>query len=225
VSVSVDVVSVFIDDDDEFGNLLGIVRSSDASAGRERELAATLGFSETVFIEHVVDGVATIRIMTPGSELPFAGHPSVGTSWWFAQHGIAVSTLAVPAGDVAVRYDGELTWITGRAEWVFDFQWLPLGTPANVDALDPATFEGAPSYAYAWIDEDAGELRSRMFAPELGIAEDEATGAAAVAMTTRLGRDLSILQGRGSRILTRQLSGGFVEVGGRTAFVEKRTLD
>ena len=225
MSVSVDVVSVFINDAGAYGNLLGIIQASDASAGREQELAAKLGYSETVIIEALADGVATIRIMTPSTELPFAGHPSVGTAWWLAREGKIITTLAERAGDVAVRYDGDLTWITGRAEWAPDFTWLPLATPADVDALDPASFEDLHHYyAYAFLDEAAGELRSRMFAPELGIVEDEATGAAAVAVTTRLGRDLSILQGRGSRIHTRQLPGGYVEVGGRTSFVETLTL-
>ena len=226
MSVEVDVVRVFTDERGECGNLLGVIEATDASAGREQELAATLGYSETVIVEDRWDGVATIRIMTPTTELPFAGHPSVGTAWWLGRDDLPeITTLAERAGDVAVRYDGNLTWITGRAEWAPDFRWLPLATPADVDALDPVSFDGPPSYAYAWIDQDAGELRSRMFAPELGIAEDEATGSAAVAVTTRLGRDLSILQGRGSRIHTRQLADGYVEVGGRTVFVETLTLD
>ena len=38
------------------------------------------------------------------------------------------------------------------------------------------------SYAWAWIDEDAGTLRARCFVEEAGIAEDEATGAAAIVL-------------------------------------------
>jgi predicted PhzF superfamily epimerase YddE/YHI9 len=52
----------------------------------------------------------------------------------------------------------------------------------------------------------------------MGISEDEATGAAAVRITTVLDRDLDIFQGRGSRILTRRRGDGYVEVGGRTVF-------
>jgi len=48
----------------------------------------------------------------------------------------------------------------------------------------------------------------------LGIPEDEATGAAAVRITTQLERALTIVQGRGSVIHARWL-GGDVEVGGR----------
>jgi len=46
-------------------------------------LAAWLNLSETVFFVPVQDPAADyrIRIFTPGSELPFAGHPSVGAAW------------------------------------------------------------------------------------------------------------------------------------------------
>ena len=54
-----------------------------------------------------------------------------------------------------------------------------------------------------------------MFAPSMGVAEDEATGAAAVRITDALGRGLTITQGRGSQLVT-TLSDGWIELGGRT---------
>ncbi len=215
-SIEVNVVRVFTTDSGDLGNKLGIVWASDATRGREQQLAAKVGFSETVFIDSVVGGIATVAIYTPAAELPFAGHPSVGTSWWLARKGMPVTALVEGAGDVAVRYDGDVTWITGRPEWTPAFVWRPLATPADVDALDPDEVTEGPDYAYAWIDQDAGELRARMFAPHLGVREDEATGAAAVALTARLARDLEITQGSGSRIHTMLRADGFVEVGGRT---------
>jgi len=56
----------------------------------------------------------------------------------------------------------------------------------------------------------------------VGIAEDEATGAAAVLITGRLERDLEILQGRGSRLSTRVEIDGTVELGGRVVLDETR---
>ncbi|WP_368499434.1 PhzF family phenazine biosynthesis protein [Herbiconiux sp. A18JL235] len=231
----VDVVTVFTDSEGGHGNLLGIVRSP-AAAGREQEIARVLGYSETVFVEELLETgaphapgaprerVATVRIFTPAEELPFAGHPSVGVSWWLAAAGTPVTRLAVGAGDVPVRADGDITWIAGRAEWAPEFIWHELADPAEVDRLDPAQFASGKHYAWAWVDEEAGHLRSRMFAPDLGIVEDEATGAAAVRLTTLLGRDLMIDQGAGSRILTRVLGDGLVEVGGRTRPVEPVTI-
>ncbi len=240
--IAVDVVTVFTDSEGGHGNLLGIVRSP-AAAGREQEIARVLGYSETVFVEGVLETgaahgsgaaresgrarerVATVRIFTPAEELPFAGHPSVGVAWWLAAAGTPVTRLAVGAGDVPVRSDGDITWIAGRAEWAPQFVWHELADPAAVDGLDPAEFPSGKHYAWAWIDEAAGHVRSRMFAPDLGIVEDEATGAAAVRLTTLLGRDLMIDQGAGSRILTRVLGDGLVEVGAPTRRVDPVTVE
>jgi predicted PhzF superfamily epimerase YddE/YHI9 len=220
----VEVVRVFSTESGELGNRLGIVWSTEATRGHEQALAARVGFSETVFLDSLTDGIATVRIFTPVAELPFAGHPSVGTAWWLREQGTPVTALAERAGTVAVRYDDDVTWITGRAEWAPAFVWRPLATPADVDALDAGAVEEGPDYAYAWIDQESGILRSRMFAPHLGVPEDEATGAAALAITARLAQDLEITQGRGSRISTRLLADGFVEIGGRTAADPPLTL-
>ncbi len=216
--IEVQVVRVFADERGGFGNELGIVTGDERTRGQEQRIAAELGFSETVFIDGVSNGVCRLRIFTPAAELPFAGHPSVGTAWWLAREGEPVHTLAERAGDVAVRADGDLTWVAALADWAPEFEWMPLPAPADVDSLDPSAFGGGHHYAHAWIDEGSGILRSRMFAPELGIAEDEATGAAAVRVTALLRRDLDIRQGLGSRIRTRLLPGGLVEVGGRTVY-------
>jgi predicted PhzF superfamily epimerase YddE/YHI9 len=56
----------------------------------------------------------------------------------------------------------------------------------------------------------------------LGIPEDEATGAAATKLAASVGRPIDIRQGRGSRILARPLSDGWVEIGGRVALEDVR---
>src|SRR5205823_1942027 len=49
---------------------------------RLQPLAREINFSETVFVYPVVgDGHARIRIFTPALELPFAGHPVLGTAF------------------------------------------------------------------------------------------------------------------------------------------------
>ena len=225
--IEVVVVRVFTDDRGANGNELGIVLSSAVTERREQEIAAALGFSETVFVDELDEAgrLAAVRIFTPATELPFAGHPSVGTAWWLADRRTPVDVLRERAGDVAVTAedDGATVWIEARAEWAPDFTWLPLESPADVDALDPLAFSSGQHYAYAWIDEPAGVLRARMFAPAMGIIEDEATGAAAVAITARLGRALRISQGEGSELFTEPLGDGRIRVGGRTVY--DRTID
>ena len=86
----------------------------------------------------------------------------------------------------------------------------------------PAT-DGQPgSYVWAWIDESAGIVRSRSFPTDFGIAEDEATGIAAVAMGGMIGRPLTICQGIGSEIAVVPGGDGTVEIGGRVELVEAR---
>ncbi|RIJ60166.1 PhzF family phenazine biosynthesis protein [Clavibacter phaseoli] len=221
----VHVLRVFADADGHHGNELGVVLASPRTDGRELAIAQALGFSETVFVD-AVDAVgaeprgASIRILTPARELPFAGHPTVGTAWWLASRGVPVDHLRVPAGIVAVTRDGDVVRMTADPAWAPVFAWRELPSATELAALDLAAAVSASGadhlYAWAWVDEAAGWIRSRMAAPALGIAEDEATGAAALRVTTHLGRGLRITQGRGSELVTRLLDDGLAEVGGRT---------
>lgn len=170
--------------------------------------AAKLGFSETVFVDDPERGV--VDIYTPTLRLPFAGHPCVGVGWL-----LDIPELVTPAGVVGVRLDGEFSWIEARAEWAPGRTLRQYGSAEEVDALAvPASGEWV--YAWAWEDELAGRVRARGFpGRDDGIVEDEATGAAALLLTDRLGRALNIVQGAGSQILTAPQPGGWVEVGGR----------
>ncbi|MFC9433372.1 PhzF family phenazine biosynthesis protein [Nocardia sp. NPDC057030] len=215
MGTQVDVVRVFTDPAGRFGNELGIARAADVPETEHQALAAKAGYSETVVVEDPIDGVARVRIYTPAVELPFAGHPSVGTAWWFAEQGIPVRRLTVPAGPVAVELAEGLTWITARGEWAPDFTFHQLESLEELAALRPDDVTGGPHYFWAWTDQNRGTLRSRMFAPTLGIAEDEATGAAAVAITALLRRGLVITQGEGSQLFTAWDSDGWVRLGGR----------
>jgi predicted PhzF superfamily epimerase YddE/YHI9 len=64
-----------------------------------------------------------------------------------------------------------------------------------------------------------------MFASQLGIPEDEATGAGAVRITDYLSRDLTIVQGQGSVLRTGWSPEGWVRVAGRVVDDGIRRLD
>lgn len=204
------MLRVFCGPDGRHGNELGVVREGSRIPGRAERLAfaGALGFSETVFVDDPERGV--IDIYTPASRLPFAGHPCVGTAWL-----LDVPELVTPAGVVGTRLEGEFTWIEARPEWAPPRTLRQLGSMAQVDALAVPP-PGEWIYAWAWQDEAAGRVRARAFpGRDDGIDEDEATGAAALLLTARLGRALNIAQGRGSQILTAPMPDGLVEVGGR----------
>ncbi|MEV5506887.1 PhzF family phenazine biosynthesis protein [Streptomyces orinoci] len=207
------IVHVFCGPEGRGGNALGVVADGAALPEPERRqaLAAELGLSETVFVDDAERG--TVDIYTPGTRLPFAGHPLIGVAWLL---GGDVEELRPPAGRVPVRRAGELVWITARPEWVTGRRTERYASPAEVDALPaPPPGEGW-LYAWAWEDEAAGRVRARGF-PRRGdgITEDEATGAAALLLTGELGRALDIRQGTGSQLLTRPRPDGTIEIGGR----------
>ncbi|MEV8428340.1 PhzF family phenazine biosynthesis protein [Streptomyces chartreusis] len=205
-----DVLRVFCGPSGGYGNELGVVREGSVMPDPEERqaFAAKLAFSETVFVDDPERGV--IDIYTPSVRLPFAGYPCVGTAWL-----LDVPELVTPAGVVGARIDGEFCWIEARPEWALPRTLRQYGSAREVDglAVPPA---GEWIYAWAWEDEAAGRVRARGFPGRGdGVAEDEATGAAAIQLTHRLGRALNITQGAGSQFLTAPQPGDWVELGGR----------
>ncbi len=218
------VLKVFVGENGAGGNPLGVFLEGGEVPEKDRQrVAADLGFSETVFVED--PGPGELRIFTPGTELPFAGHPLVGTAWLLAQEGSETPILRPPAGEVPVRFEGELTFISGRPEWAPPFEHLEYGSPTEVEALTGPPDGHDLAGVWAWEDRGAGVVRARVFAPRVGVEEDEATGAHAVRLTARLGRKIRIRQGEGSLILAEPKADGSVEIGGRTELVEVREYE
>jgi predicted PhzF superfamily epimerase YddE/YHI9 len=215
------VARVFVGEGGAGGNPLGVFLAGEEVPESERQrVAAELGFSETVYVGDPRRG--ELRLYTPATELPFAGHPMVGTAWLLHHEGIDCAVLRPPAGKVRVRYEDERTWITGRPEWTPDLDYFQLASPGEVERLEAPPDGSGAAFCWAWLDEAAGSVRARGLYPALGIEEDEATGAAALALSGRLGRPLEIHQGKGSLLLARPLDAGRVEVGGITELAEVR---
>jgi predicted PhzF superfamily epimerase YddE/YHI9 len=218
------VLRVFCDAEWSHGNPLGVFLDGDeVPAERRQEVANELGFSETVFVDDATEG--RMRIFTPGMELDFAGHPTVGTAWLLAKEREAVPVLRPPGGEVEVRTEGGLTYVAARPEWGPDWNLIQLR-----DALEVEEATGMPDgsddgYVWAWIDEAEGTVRSRCWSHSDGIGEDEATGSAAICLATALERDVEIRQGRGSRLDAKSLGEGRAEVGGRVVLDEVRDYE
>lgn len=218
MSLDISVLRVFTAADGRFGNHLGVVDAASAAPPDRQAIAAELGYSETIFVDLPQPGTTTARahIFTPATELDFAGHPTVGAAWWLRERGTPVQTLQVPAGIVQVRYRDELTSVVARAEWGPEFAIHQLPSAAEVESADGADYpDDVQHYLWAWVDRESGHIRSRMFAANLGVPEDEATGSAAVRITDHLSRDLTITQGLGSQIFTTWDASGWVVVSGR----------
>ncbi len=215
------VLKVFVGNDGRGGNPLGVfLAGGDFAAGRRGSVARDLNSSETVFVDDLNSG--RLQIFTPAAELPFAGHPLVGTAWLLKQQGHTVDALRPPAGEVPVRYDGETTWIRGRPEWSPSMEFIQHDSPGEIDALEGAPDGVGFAYCWAWEDEPSGRVRVRVFVPEHNIHEDEATGSGALAFAARIGAAVTINQGAGSLLLTALHDDGSVSVGGAVAMVETR---
>lgn len=218
MGIDVAVLRVFTNADGRFGNPLGVVDAATVPPGQRQSVATELGYSETIFIDLPVHDSPTAHahIFTPATELPFAGHPTVGAAWWLRDRGTPVNTLQVPAGIVAVHHLDDLTAVVARSEWGPEFAIHDMASVEQVLTADPADYaDDAYHYLWAWSDPDRGHIRSRMFANEVGVPEDEATGSAAVRITDYLSRDLEITQGKGSQIFTSWNPEGWVQVAGR----------
>jgi predicted PhzF superfamily epimerase YddE/YHI9 len=214
------LLTVFTAEDGSGGNPLGVFLDGAAvPAGDRQAIAAELGYSEIVFVDDAERG--EVRIFNPIAEMPLAGHPLVGSAWLIEREHGRCDMLRPPAGEVPTWEEGGLRWIRARAEWAPEMELRQLGSVAEVESMEPVA-EGFVD-AWAWIDEGAGVLRSRVFAQDAGIPEDEATGAAAIRLGGELGRPIEIRQGKGSLLHARPGPDATVEVGGRVRQLEVKS--
>jgi PhzF family phenazine biosynthesis protein len=98
-----------------FGNPVAVVHDADGISGEEMAaFARWTNLSETTFLLPPTDDRADyrLRIFTPGGELPFAGHPTLGSAraWLEANHAPLTDGMVVQecgAGLVTIRQIGD----------------------------------------------------------------------------------------------------------------------
>ena len=113
------IVDVFTDRALAGNQLAVVLDAGDIDPDVMQRVAREMNFSETTFVmpPSQAGHAARVRIFTPGTELPFAGHPTVGTAWVLATQGLvpggaAEFTLEEGVGPVAVRGEQGPTGIT-----------------------------------------------------------------------------------------------------------------
>jgi trans-2,3-dihydro-3-hydroxyanthranilate isomerase len=76
-----------------------VLDAEDLDTARMQSIAREFNLSETVFVRRAVHPAhsAEIRIFTPGRELPFAGHPTVGTAALLAEERFGAVEKAIDA--------------------------------------------------------------------------------------------------------------------------------
>src|SRR6266542_2507900 len=199
------------------------------SSEQMQRLARELNLSETVFIlPSQAGGDVHMRIFTPGTELPFAGHPVLGTAFVAGTAlGGDVVRLETGLGVVPVELDRS----GGRIVFGWMDQPIPSWQPyerqdellaalgVEGSLLPVEAYANGPLHVYVELDSQAavaglhpdfaalGKLegigincfagsgsrwKTRMFAPDLGVQEDPATGSAAGPLAVHLARHARI---------------------------------
>jgi trans-2,3-dihydro-3-hydroxyanthranilate isomerase len=213
------VVDVFTDQA-YAGNPLAVVLGADGLTDRQMQsIAREFNLSETTFVLTPTKPDATyrLRIFTPSVELPFAGHPSVGTAWLLQSIGrIGTGTVVQEcgAGLLPIVVDDSGAELTGGA--VSQSDRLPPDDLARAVGASDADLAGTPArwcgcgidFGYVHVHEvalervvpdparlatlgnagvcvfsfDGTRAHSRVFAAGAGVAEDPATGSAALGL-------------------------------------------
>jgi len=105
------------------GNQLAVVNSGAAlSTEQMQKIANEMHFSETTFIlsEQERNGGFDVRIFTPAAEVPFAGHPTLGTAYvlkrFIIKKPVSCVLLNLKVGQVPVSFESvekrqELVWM------------------------------------------------------------------------------------------------------------------
>jgi trans-2,3-dihydro-3-hydroxyanthranilate isomerase len=174
------VVDVFTDTPLE-GNQLGLFPEAQAfSAEQMQRIARELNVAETIFLlPPESDGHARVRIFTPGTELPFAGHPVLGAGVFLASAlGVDEVRLETGRGLTPLRFDGGFGWMVQppfpcepyeRADELL----AALGVEESL--LPVETYENGPRHTYVRLADEAAVAALR---PDLGaLAGHERVGA------------------------------------------------
>ena len=111
------IVDVFTDTALEGNPLAVVLNTADLSTEKMQSIAREFNLSETTFVERRPTDVeqregVRVRIFTTQEELPFAGHPTLGTASvlrMIAPEAVVDNTvrLALNVGQVPVRFSGE----------------------------------------------------------------------------------------------------------------------
>lgn len=112
------IVDVFAENKYE-GNQLAVCLPDENIEQEEMQtIAKETNFSETTFIMSGLqeNGGYDVKIFTPDSEIPFAGHPTIGTAFiiqqLFEDHKAAEIKLNLKVGQVPVVFENQYAWMT-----------------------------------------------------------------------------------------------------------------
>jgi trans-2,3-dihydro-3-hydroxyanthranilate isomerase len=166
------------------GNPLAVVLDAGGLTKRQMQtIAREFNLSETIFVRPPVDPdhTAEVRIFLPETEIPFAGHPTIGCAILLAEQAqvpgdwTTLVTLEEQAGLVSVA----VTRKGGRTHAELTAPVVPHAHPGVITAADaaaalglaegeigfglhrPAVWQGGPAFAYVPVTDTAALGRAR----------------------------------------------------------------
>lgn len=175
---------------------------------RMQPIAREMNLSETTFVTSQGDGSYSMRIFTPGGELPFAGHPTLGTAWLMGPGQWMQTTtggripvtvddrgaeMTQPNPDIHEVADDGLHEAVGVDRVVGAWRAEAAGNAHVVAAVEQSLddLKVHPALVQDVLDRhatttlavvrtlDSATLRVRVFFRAVGVAEDPGTGSAA----------------------------------------------
>jgi trans-2,3-dihydro-3-hydroxyanthranilate isomerase len=168
VSDTLDYAVVDVFTDRAFaGNPLAVVLDADRLNTKQMQsVAREFNLSETTFVlpSTTDDATYRARIFTPTAELPFAGHPSVGTAWLLVhreRHKASMLVQECGAGLVQIVVDEHGAMLTGAAptqsDVVDEVPYLQaVGLRAEDLDVTPSRLCGCgPDWGFLRVDDDA----------------------------------------------------------------------
>lgn len=124
------------------GNQLAVVADAcGLDPARMQEIAREMNYSETAFIisNEEREGGFDVRIFSPAEELPFAGHPTLGTAFIIQQYIIGRAVPAVSLNLKVGRIPVRFSYKDGLPDILWMKQVAPVfGRTFSIDEVAPA---------------------------------------------------------------------------------------
>lgn len=199
------IVDVFAENKYEGNQLAVFLPDKEIDAAEMQKIAREINFSETTFIMSGLkeNGGYDVKIFSPDSELPFAGHPTIGTAYVIKN--LLESTeknkiiLNLTVGQVPVVFEDQSAWMTqNQPEFgneveidritsalqinkedintEFPIQVVSTGLPSvivNLKTLDAVSRCKINHRAYGELLEDIGDVNLLVFTTETDSPEND----------------------------------------------------
>ncbi|MEH6996521.1 PhzF family phenazine biosynthesis protein, partial [Neobacillus drentensis] len=199
------IVDVFAENKYEGNQLAVFIPEGKMEPTEMQKIAREMNFSETTFIISGIqdNGGYDVKIFSPDSELPFAGHPTIGTAYVIKnlldRSESSEIKLNLPVGQIPVFFENQYAWMTqnqpefganveinriaaalqiNREDINTDFpiQVVSTGLPSvivHLNSLDAISRCKINHRAYAELLKDMGDVNLLVFTTETASPEND----------------------------------------------------